>query len=129
MVFASWLRSLKARFAPQRSHRGRPAARNGRPYLRPRVEPLEDRALPSTTNLVVNGSFEDPPATYRYVPGGMTTVTGWETVLTGVEQFDPQRQYGWGPAQDGSLCLDLNTDSGVGGGIQQAIPTTVGVTY
>jgi hypothetical protein len=81
-------------------------------------------------DLIVNGSFEQPPVAsgYEYVPGGNVTISGWQTILTGVERFDPSI-YAAGFAQDGLLALDLNTDFGVGGGIQQTIATTAGETY
>src|SRR5262249_30528293 len=77
---------------------------------------------PVWADLINNGSFENPPVPggYEYVPGGLTTISGWQTILTGVERFDPQI-YGAGVASDGSLTLDLNTDVGAGGGIQQVV--------
>jgi Protein of unknown function (DUF642) len=87
-------------------------------------------SAPACADLISNGSFENPPLLggYEYVPGGMTTILGWQTILTGVERFDPHI-YSAGAAQDGSLALDLNTDHGVGGGIQQTFPTSVGNFY
>jgi hypothetical protein len=81
-------------------------------------------------DLIVDGSFEQPPVPsgYEYVPGGSATITGWQTVLTGVERFNPGI-YASGAPQDGLLCLDLNTDFGVGGGIEQTIATTASESY
>ena len=85
----------------------------------------------ATANLIVNGSFEDPPVPggYEYVPGGLTTITGWSTIFTGVERYDPGI-YGAGSASDGVLLIDLNTDDFVaGGGIEQTISTIIGQYY
>src|SRR5262245_4784089 len=86
--------------------------------------------LPTWANLLTNGSFEEPPRPdgYEYVPGDLTTIPGWRTILSGVERFDPHI-YGAGAASDGSLALDLNTDVLTGGGIEQTIPTAVGLIY
>ena len=87
---------------------------------------------PAGANLISNGSFENPVlptgVDYEYVSGGSSSITGWQTVHTGVERFDPALNSA-GTAQDGLLLLDLNTDFGIGGGIEQEIPTTVGATY
>ena len=45
----------------------------------------------ASADLIVNGSFEQPPVAsgYEYVPGGNVTISGWQTILTGAERFDP----------------------------------------
>ena len=90
----------------------------------------------ASANLIANGSFETPafPAgtNYEYIPGGSTTISGWDTVHTGVERINLSTYgggVGYGFAHDGAVSLDLNTDHGVGGGIQQAISTAVGAEY
>jgi hypothetical protein len=87
-------------------------------------------ALGAGADMVVNGSFESPHpgGPYQYVAGGSTAISGWQTILSGVERFDPGI-YGAGSAQDGQFCLDLNTDFGVGGGIQQTFATNAGQSY
>jgi hypothetical protein len=59
----------------------------------------------------------------------MSTITGWQTVLSGVERFNPATALPPGTAKDGLLILDLNTDILAGGGIEQTIPTVTGQTY
>ena len=87
-------------------------------------------------SLIVNGSFEEPPfpsgIDYAYIPGGETTISGWETIHTGVERIALSTYgggSGYGSAHDGLVSLDLNTDNGVGGGIQQSVATDVGGVY
>ena len=87
-------------------------------------------------SLIVNGSFENPPfpsgTDYAYIPGGETSISGWETIHTGVERIALSTYgggSGYGSAHDGLVSLDLNTDNGVGGGIQQSVATDVGVVY
>jgi Protein of unknown function (DUF642) len=86
----------------------------------------------AVTNLITNGSFEDPPPPdnrSEVVPGGNTTrIPSWETILSGAEKFDPSI-YSIGGAQDSILAVDLNPDREVGGGIQQSISTNVGQSY
>jgi len=48
---------------------------------------LATRSTVQGTNLLQNGSFEDPAGNYEYVPGGMTKPASWQTVLSGVEIF------------------------------------------
>ena len=89
----------------------------------------------SSASQIVNGSFENPPlgsgGDYEYVAGGSASIEGWETVLTGVERLRLSDYGGvsYGSAQDGDFSLDLNTDQGNGGGLQQAVVTTVGTQY
>ena len=85
-------------------------------------------AVAAHADPVVNGSFEDPHVSYLYVNGGQSTITGWQTILSGVELFDPHI-YSAGAAEDGSQILDLNTDFAVGGGIKQTFSTNVGTLY
>jgi len=88
-------------------------------------------AGPAAADIIINGSFEEPPHTgpYHYVPGGSNAIASWETIFTGVERFDPNI-YGAGSAQDGLFCIDLNTDTfTAAGGIQQTVATAPGGTY
>jgi hypothetical protein len=81
--------------------------------------------------LIVNGSFEDPQSggAYQYHPGGSTAIQGWTTIHTGVEKFAPEVVFMGSEARDGDYVLDLNTDMGVGGGIEQTVRTNPGQTY
>jgi len=88
---------------------------------------------------ITNGSFENPPlpSNYEYIKGGSTTITGWQTILNGVERGNPSVRVGPGPgnqinigtAQNGSLIVDLAPLSFSGGGIQQTFNTVVGQSY
>ncbi len=88
-------------------------------------------------NLLTNGSFELPslPSSnqYEYVPpGDSTAITGWLTILNGVERGDlilngvPGTT---GTSQDGVLAIDLAPLGFTGGGIQQDFATTPGTMY
>jgi Protein of unknown function (DUF642)/PEP-CTERM motif len=80
-------------------------------------------------NLFVNGSFETPTLGYQALPGGSTAISGWTTVLSGVEHFSPSA-YGVGAAADGLMVVDLaNYTYLSGGGIEQTVATTAGQTY
>lgn len=67
----------------------------------------------AASSLLNNGSFED--FGYEYIKGGSTTITGWQTVLNGVERANPSVRVGpadvnkvnIGAAKDGSLIVDL----------------------
>lgn len=81
-----------------------------------------------------NGSFEI--FDYDYIKGG-STISGWQTILNGVERANPNVRVGPGPvnqinvgtAQDGSLIVDLAPLTFIGGGIQQTFDTIVGQSY
>ena len=78
-------------------------------------------------NLFENGSFESPgSAGNSILPGGSTFVTGWTTVLNGVEYFDAT---GYGGAADGVMIVDLASYVYSAGGIEQTVDTVVGNTY
>ena len=50
---------------------------------------LSTLSLPAlAAELFTNGSFETPVTGYMAVPGASGVITGWTTVLTGVELFD-----------------------------------------
>jgi hypothetical protein len=88
-------------------------------------------ALPAqgATNLFVNGSFETPTVGYQALGGGSTAITGWTTVLSGVEHFSAPAN-GVGAAADGVMVVDLaNYTYLTGGGLEQAVPTTPGDRY
>jgi hypothetical protein len=80
-------------------------------------------------NLFVNGSFETPTINYQLLGGGSTAITGWTTVLSGVEHFSPSA-LGYGAAADGVMVVDLaNYTYLTGGGLEQAVATTPGQRY
>lgn len=78
-------------------------------------------------NLLVNPSFEQPgPVTYLELGGNSSYITGWKTVLSGVEWFNASP---WGGAADGQMAVDLANYVYTGGGIEQSFSTTVGQSY
>lgn len=82
-------------------------------------------------NLLTNGSFELPTSNgnNEIISGGdSTSLTGWTTVLSGVERFSPTI-YGVGSAPDGQLVVDICPFTFTGGGIQQTFSTVVGQQY
>ena len=82
-------------------------------------------ALPAqaATNLFVNASFETPRVNYQELSGGSTVITGWTTVLSGVEHFNVAAN-GVGAAADGVMAVDLaNFTFLTGGGLEQAVAT------
>ncbi|MCB8933532.1 MAG: DUF642 domain-containing protein [Chthonomonadaceae bacterium] len=85
---------------------------------------------PASANLIVNGSFEVPhqPSGYGYVAGGSNVITGWTTVLNGVEHFDPAI-YSIGTAHDGNQVVDLAPTTFTGGGIEQTVATVAAQQY
>src|SRR5262245_14719792 len=85
-------------------------------------------------NLLTNGSFELPslPSNYEAVPGDSTTITGWKTILNGVERGNLKVNGApgtTGTPQDGKLAIDLAPLGFTGGGIQQSFRTTPGTMY
>ena len=91
---------------------------------------LFDNISFSSSTLLTNGSFETGPGgSYAYIPGGSTDLTGWTTTQHGVEWFDPNAQYGWGPAEDGTYAVDLAPTTFTGGGIEQSFSTVPGQYY
>ena len=77
--------------------------------------------------LLVNGSFELPTGiSYTILPGNSAAITGWTTILSGVEWFNAT---GYGGAADGVMVVDLANYVYTGGGIQQSFATQVGHTY
>jgi hypothetical protein len=80
-------------------------------------------------NLFTNGSFETPTVNYQLLGGGSTAITGWTTVLSGVEHFSPSA-LGYGAAPDGVMVVDLANYTYLnGGGLEQAVATTPGQRY
>lgn len=75
-------------------------------------------------NLFVNGSFETPNVSYQQLGPGSTVITGWTTVLSGVEHFNA----GAGAA-DGQMVVDLANFTFNAGGLQQAVATVPGQLY
>lgn len=82
----------------------------------------------SATNLLANGSFENPLTlgANNILPGGSTFITGWTTVFTGVEHFDA---LAYGGAADGRMAVDLANYTYTQGGLEQTVATTAGQTY
>ena len=75
-------------------------------------------------NLLVNPGFELPAGTgYISLPGGSAVITGWTTVLNGVEWFSTAQ------AADGVMVVDLANYTYTGGGIEQTFATIAGQTY
>ncbi|MFO1095038.1 MAG: DUF642 domain-containing protein [Planctomycetaceae bacterium] len=93
--------------------------------------------------LIVNGSFEDGAYTsfggYQRLSNGDTSLTGWTVGGAAVDWHVGTPNPGlnpalinphFGPAQDGSLVVDLNVDGGgVTGTISQTFGTTIGHEY
>jgi Protein of unknown function (DUF642) len=80
-------------------------------------------------NLFTNGSFETPNVSYAALGTGSTAITGWTTVLSGVEHFNAS-SYGLGAAADGLMVVDLaNYTYLTGGGLEQAVATVPGQSY
>lgn len=83
------------------------------------------------SELVLNGSFEFPGGCEGgcVLPGGSTAITGWTTLLSGVEYINPL-VLGTGPVPDGLMAVDLaNHIYPEGGGIEQTLSTVAGQTY
>ncbi|MCU0840358.1 MAG: DUF642 domain-containing protein [Thiobacillaceae bacterium] len=78
-------------------------------------------------NLLVNPGFELPAGTgYASLPGNSTAITGWKTVLSGVEWFNAAA---YGGAADGVMAIDLANYVYFNGGIEQTFATVAGQTY
>ncbi len=80
----------------------------------------------ASASLIVNGSFEesplDPGGSFIALGGGNTSITGWTTLLGGVDYIG-----GYWTAAEGSRSLDLNNTSA--GGIEQSFATIIGASY
>lgn len=79
-------------------------------------------------NLLVNPGFELPAGnSYVALLGNSTAITGWKTVLSGVEWFNAVP---YGGAADGVMIVDLANYTYLnGGGIEQTFATEAGRTY
>jgi choice-of-anchor C domain-containing protein len=81
----------------------------------------------SPTNLVVNGSFEDPSSWQTEAideyPGGSTGITGW---TVGGDSVDVTGSSYW-TAQDGEQSVDLSGSAP--GSVSQTVATTPGSVY
>jgi hypothetical protein len=78
-------------------------------------------------NLLVNGSFELPTVNaYTELASNSNAITGWKTVLSGVEWFNATP---YGGAADGQMVVDLANYIYTGGGIEQTFATVAGKTY
>ncbi len=95
-------------------------------------------AGPARAELIVNGSFEDPPLDgiqeYRNWIPNQVGLTGWEIVgVAAVSQLrsDFSGNFGWTfPAQDGIISMDLaGFASNSPSGVRQTIATVIGSAY
>lgn len=83
----------------------------------------------AAANLFANAGFESPGNyTYQLYSGGSTAITGWTTVLSGVEHYN-STAYGLGAAADGLMVVDLANYVFASGGIEQAVATQAGQRY
>lgn len=89
---------------------------------------LAAAAPAGATNLFSNASFESPSYGYAQYAGGSAAITGWTTVLSGVEHYSPSA-FGQGLAADGQMAVDLANYVFVGGGIEQTVATVAGQSY
>jgi hypothetical protein len=91
---------------------------------------LSVQSVSAATNLLVNGSFELPTGTsYVSLPGNSSAITGWTTILNGVEWYNAASNYPGGIAADGLMIVDLDNYTYTGGGIEQTFSTQTGQTY
>lgn len=85
----------------------------------------------SHAQLLTNGSFELPVSNgdNQIIAGGdSTSITGWTTLLSGVERFGPPT-FALGAAADGTIVIDICPSTFTGGGITQTFATTPGMEY
>jgi Protein of unknown function (DUF642)/PEP-CTERM motif len=75
-------------------------------------------------SLFTNGSFENPRIGYASLGPSSTYITGWTTVLSGVEFYSAGSS-----AIDGVMVVDLANYVYASGGLEQAIATTPGQRY
>jgi hypothetical protein len=82
----------------------------------------------AAASLFVNGSFESSTTVtgYAELGNGSTFITGWTTVLSGVEYFNAVP---FGGAGDGVMVVDLANYVYTGGGIEQSVATVAGQSY
>ncbi|MCB1767197.1 MAG: DUF642 domain-containing protein [Candidatus Competibacteraceae bacterium] len=106
------------------------------------VEGTSGGGAGNSTNLIVNGSFEegnyyDAQGFQRLLPND-TALSGWLIGGSGADWHvgtpNPSRNPLFigahlGPAQDGSLIVDLNLDGESTGTLSQTFATNVGTTY
>lgn len=106
--------------APRHIRHGAGAALTGIALLVALATPAQ------ASNLLINGSFELPAVGYALLPGGSSAITGWTTVLNGVEHFNATS---FGGAADGVMVVDLASYTYSAGGLEQTVATTVGQAY
>ena len=80
---------------------------------------------PAHANLLANGGFESPGAAYAEVPGGSMFISGWTTILSGVEYLNPASPAALniGSAFEGVMIVDLANFTFSNGGIEQMFAT------
>lgn len=86
-----------------------------------------------SANIVVNGSFEEPPISVAVivVPHGGAFITGWTVTAPLAHQgIDLVNEIFWGHeyAYDGNQAIDLTGSPGPGA-ISQVLPTVSGTVY
>ncbi len=83
----------------------------------------------ASANLIVNGSFEDPPISTNFitVPAGNTTITGWTVLGSSVDLCNQNFLSGF-PARDADQFVDLAGSPGPGR-VEQSFATSIGTTY
>ncbi len=80
-------------------------------------------------NLLTNGSFESPGCAGNCILGNNSSyITGWTTLLSGVEYFQANL-FGAGGAADGLMVVDLANYVYSNGGIQQSFATVANQKY
>lgn len=92
------------------------------------LAPLAVAGPAAAANLFANGSFETPGYGYALYGSGSGAITGWTTVLSGVEHYAPSA-FGLGAAADGRMAVDLANYTFASGGIEQTLATLVGQSY
>jgi choice-of-anchor C domain-containing protein len=88
--------------------------------------------MTGATNLIQNGSFEQPNiggTAYVAYPLGSTNISGWTVVgPANISVYIISRSYVQAPGADGNQFFDPTSSPG-GGGIAQTFPTTPGASY
>lgn len=80
-------------------------------------------------NLITNGSFETPYVNYMVLPGNSTQISGWTTILHGVEWFDGTSYISGNSNVNGVMLVDLANYIYTGGGIEQTFATVANQHY
>lgn len=83
----------------------------------------------ASANLLINGSFEDPPISVAFVavPAGSTMITGWTVTGSSVDICNQNFVSGY-PARDLDQFIDLAGSPGPGR-VEQSFATSIGSFY